>query len=72
MQDFDKNDPKTTTMEEVYQKNGLDPNTCDFVGHALALYRDDDYLTRTLTRTTMPPLALMGKSGKISIKLVLT
>jgi len=37
-------DPKTTTMEEVYKKFGLDENTCDFVGHALALYRDDAYL----------------------------
>ena len=32
-------DPKVTTMDEVYKKFGLDENTCDFVGHALALYR---------------------------------
>ncbi len=59
VQDFDENDPKTwkgvdpktTTMEEVYQKNGLDPNTCDFVGHALALYRDDDYLKKPCLET---------------------
>merc|ERR1712025_904174 len=38
-------DPKTATMEEVYKKFGLDENTCDFVGHALALYRDDAYLS---------------------------
>jgi len=38
-------DPKTVTMEEVYKKFGLDENTCDFVGHALALYRDDAYLS---------------------------
>ncbi len=52
VQDFDDADPKTwkevdpakTTMEEVYRKYGLDANTCDFVGHALALYRDDAYL----------------------------
>jgi len=36
-------DPNKTTMEEVYKKYGLDENTCDFVGHALALYRNDDY-----------------------------
>ena len=30
-------------MSEVYKKHGLDDNTCDFVGHALALYRDDTY-----------------------------
>jgi Rab GDP dissociation inhibitor len=54
VQDFDEADPKTwkdtdpkvTTMDEVYKKFGLDANTCDFVGHALALYRDDDYLLR--------------------------
>merc|ERR1712098_602686 len=39
-------DPKTTTMTDVYKKFGLDENTCDFVGHALALYRNDDYLNK--------------------------
>ena len=39
-------DPKVTTMDEVYKKFGLDENTCDFVGHALALYRDDSYLSQ--------------------------
>merc|ERR1711983_628780 len=53
-QDFDESDPKTwkdmdpntTPMKDVYAKYGLDPNTCDFTGHALALYRDDLYLAR--------------------------
>ncbi|XP_046839605.1 rab GDP dissociation inhibitor beta-like [Xenia sp. Carnegie-2017] len=48
---FDVHDPKTwqgvdpekTTMAEVYKKFGLDMNTEDFTGHALALYRDDSY-----------------------------
>lgn len=52
VQDFDEQDPKTwkdvdpnvTTMAEVYTKFGLDENTSDFVGHALALHRDDGYL----------------------------
>ena len=39
-------DPKVTTMDEFYKKFGLDENTCDFVGHALALYRDDSYLSQ--------------------------
>jgi len=39
-------DPTKTTMEEVYKKFGLDDNTSDFVGHALALYRNDDYKTQ--------------------------
>lgn len=54
VQDFDENDPKTwkdvdpktMTMEEVYKKFGLDANTSDFVGHALALYTNDDYLKK--------------------------
>merc|ERR1719249_225843 len=52
VQDFDESDPKTwkdvdpkaSTMAEVYKKFGLDENTSDFVGHALALFRNDDYL----------------------------
>merc|ERR1712218_267084 len=52
VQDFSEEDPKTwkdvdpkaTTMAEVYKKFGLDENTSDFVGHALALFRNDDYL----------------------------
>merc|ERR1712184_210117 len=39
-------DPNTVTMQEMYKKFGLDENTCDFVGHALALYRDDSYLSQ--------------------------
>ena len=39
-------DPKVTTMDEVFKKFGLDENPCDFVGHALALYRDDSYLSQ--------------------------
>ena len=37
-------DPHKTTMAEIYKKFGLDENTNDFVGHALALHRDDKYL----------------------------
>ena len=37
-------DPHKNTMNEVYKKFGLDENTSDFVGHALALHRDDKYL----------------------------
>ena len=52
-QDFNVEDPKTwkdlsptSTMDEVYKKFGLDENTSDFVGHAMALYRDDSYRTQ--------------------------
>jgi len=39
--DLDKN-----TMKEVYSKFGLEAGTQDFVGHAMALYLDDDYITK--------------------------
>lgn len=48
--EFNDKDQKTwgglqpgSPMTEVYQKFGLDQNTQDFAGHALALYRDDSY-----------------------------
>lgn len=52
VQDFDEKDPKTfqginpdkTPMSEVFKKFGLDEGTIDFIGHALALHRDDEYL----------------------------
>ncbi|KAI0721214.1 rab GDP-dissociation inhibitor [Cerioporus squamosus] len=31
------------TMAAVYEKFGLEPGTQDFIGHAMALYLDDDY-----------------------------
>ena len=76
VQDFDEADPKTfkdvdpfnTLMEDVYKKFGLDANTCDFVGHALALYRDDTYLKRPALETVKriklysDSLARYGKS----------
>ena len=31
------------TMEAVYDKFGLEPGTKDFIGHAMALYLDDEY-----------------------------
>ncbi|XP_066299859.1 rab GDP dissociation inhibitor alpha-like [Branchiostoma lanceolatum] len=48
---LDESDPKThrpidiakATMEDVYKHFKLDLNTADFTGHALALWRDDNY-----------------------------
>jgi len=34
------------TMKDVYEKFGLEPGTQDFIGHAMALYLDDDYITK--------------------------
>lgn len=38
-------DFNTCTMKEVYDKFGLETTTKDFVGHAMALYLTDDYIT---------------------------
>ncbi|KAI8960033.1 rab GTPase activator [Daldinia sp. FL1419] len=48
---FDEKDPAThkglditkCTMKDIYDKFGLEPSTRDFVGHAMALYLNDDY-----------------------------
>ncbi|KDQ63424.1 hypothetical protein JAAARDRAFT_147735 [Jaapia argillacea MUCL 33604] len=34
------------TMKTVFEKFGLEPGTQDFIGHAMALYLDDDYITK--------------------------
>ncbi|GJT73055.1 retrotransposon-related protein [Tanacetum coccineum] len=57
-------------------KYGLDDNTVDFIGHALALHRDDRYLMKTL-RTSLAPdvsrpkmLSLLVENLEIMEKLV--
>ncbi|RWR83161.1 Rab GDI protein [Cinnamomum micranthum f. kanehirae] len=52
VQDYEENDQKShegldltkVTTKEVISKYGLEDNTVDFIGHALALHRDDSYL----------------------------
>ncbi|KIW05855.1 uncharacterized protein PV09_03058 [Verruconis gallopava] len=39
-------DMQNCTMKDVYDKFGLEPNTRDFIGHSMALYQTDDYLSR--------------------------
>ena len=34
------------TMAELYAQFGLDVNTIDFVGHALALHQSDGYMAQ--------------------------
>ena len=38
--------PQRTTMAELYTRFGLQADTIDFVGHALALYIDDSYVNK--------------------------
>ncbi|EPR61582.1 putative rab GDI alpha [Toxoplasma gondii TgCatPRC2] len=44
-------DPKRHSMKQVYDYFGLQPNTIDFVGHAVALYTSDDYLHQPMGQT---------------------
>ncbi|XP_003383017.1 PREDICTED: rab GDP dissociation inhibitor alpha-like [Amphimedon queenslandica] len=53
-------DPKGT-MKAVYDKYGLDDNTASFTGHALALHRDDNYLTEPCL-DTIKRIQLYGTS----------
>lgn len=76
VQDFQEDDPKTwkdfdpstANMQSLYDKFGLDKNTQDFTGHALALYKDDDYLHQLAIQTIQriklysESLARYGKS----------
>ncbi|XP_069062310.1 rab GDP dissociation inhibitor beta-like [Pleurodeles waltl] len=44
-------DPKRMTMREVYRKFDLGPDVIDFTGHALALYRTEEFLDRPCLET---------------------
>lgn len=39
-------DPKQTTAQQLYEKFGLDNNTTDVTGHALALFLNDEYKSK--------------------------
>lgn len=39
-------DPKVATNKQVFDKFGLDENSANFVGHAMALYLDDSFLNQ--------------------------
>lgn len=50
----------------MYKKFGLEDNTIDFVGHAVAMYRDDGYMTRPaieLIKKTQLYIESIGKYG---------
>jgi Rab GDP dissociation inhibitor len=57
----------TATMRTVYEKFGLEPGTQDFIGHAMALYLDDDYIDKS-ARPTYERIVLytssMARYGK--------
>ena len=52
IQEFNRNDEKTYKgyningpFKDIVKKFSLETNTVDFVGHAVALYTNDDFLT---------------------------
>jgi len=61
------------TMKEVYDKFGLEPATRDFIGHSMALYTDDEYISQVGTaedaikriRLYVNSMARYGKSPYI-------
>src|SRR5436190_770576 len=53
----------TCTMKDVYDKFGLEPTTRDFIGHAMALYLTDDYLSeKGRAPETIERIRLYGNS----------
>lgn len=59
LQNWKDEDPSThqgldldkDSMKTVYEKFGLESGTQDFIGHAMALYLDDDYITKPARAT---------------------
>nr|BAN37800.1 rab GDP dissociation inhibitor alpha, putative [Entamoeba histolytica] len=59
LQNYDENKPethkgrnlKTMTMAQLFKDFSLDDATIEFVGHTIALYREDSYLTRPAIET---------------------
>jgi len=45
----DGTDLSTVTSADLFKRFGLDANSQDFVGHSMALFRDDSYLTAPAT-----------------------
>lgn len=67
IQDCDLDNPKANkfdpdkTAAEMYEKFGVDSNTQDFTGHALALYLDDSYKSKP-ARDTIARIKLYSES----------
>jgi Rab GDP dissociation inhibitor len=49
------------SMKKVYEKFGLEPGTQDFIGHAMALHLDDNYIDKP-ARPTMERIILYTSS----------
>ena len=72
IQDVDFKDPKTwkdmdlpkIPMKDVFKKYKLEENTIDFLGHAVALYRNDTYLNEPAIESIKKIQLYMESLGK--------
>ena len=55
-------DPKRHTMEQIYQKFSLAESTIDFIGHAVALQNNDEYLKQACSNNCV----LLGPFGGVA------
>lgn len=51
-------------MKLIYKKFDLEPNTIDFIGHAVALNSDDTYLERPASESIDKILLYMDSHGR--------
>ncbi|KAF9611745.1 hypothetical protein IFM89_034928 [Coptis chinensis] len=73
VQDYKESEPQThegmdltrVTTRQLIAKYGLDDNTVDFIGHAVALHRDDRYLDEPALDTVMRMKVEFDEEGKV-------
>lgn len=65
--DLDKDD-----MKLVYEKFGLEPGTQDFIGHAMALYLDDEYAFVQYSIQSLAPSRARAREQTTHIHLFFT
>lgn len=71
IQEFNKEDPKsykgydyTAPFKDIIKKFGLETNTSDFLGHAVALHTTDDFLEQPSLETIEKIKLYMSSIGK--------
>eukprot|EP00117_Sycon_ciliatum_P045434 scpid95195/ scgid32658/ Rab GDP dissociation inhibitor beta; Guanosine diphosphate dissociation inhibitor 2 len=72
VQDYDEKDPKSwgdmdpkkVKQADVYKKFKLEENTIDFLGHSVALHREDSYIERPAYETIMKMKLYVDSLGK--------
>jgi Rab GDP dissociation inhibitor len=71
IQDYEAKDPKTQNglspdvpFRDFFKKYSLEENTIDFIGHAVALYTNDDYLDKKASITVDKMQLYMNSFGR--------